>query len=250
MKFAGRIAVLLGCFFFLVTGAFAGGIEGIRFMTEEYPPFNMSNADGLATGIAVDVLVGMFERLGVSKTAADVEVLPWARGYKEVQEKPNTALFCMTHTQERDPLFTWVGPVAPTRISAFALKSRGLTINSPEEMQDLAAAVIRDDVGDALAQGAGIKNIDRAATNDQNIKKLNAGRVDIWIYEESVAQWQIKDFGFNPEDYEVVYVLSSAELDYAFHKDTDTALIEQLQKTLDDMKTDGSYQAILDQYLR
>jgi len=250
MKFAGKAAVLLGCFFLLVTGAFAGGIEDIRFMTEEYPPFNMSNADGEATGIAVDVLVGMFEKVGVSKTAKDIDVLPWARGYKMVQEKPNTALFSMTHTEERNPLFAWVGPVAPTRIAAFALKSKGLKIDSPEDMQDLMAAVIRDDVGDSLAQGLGIKNIDRAATNDQNIKKLDAGRVDIWIYEESVAQWQIKDFGFNPEDYEVVYVLSSAELDYAFHKDTDPAIIEQLQKALDEMKADGSYQAILDKYLR
>ena len=250
MRFAGRMAVLWGCLFLLATGAFAGGIEDIRFMTEEYPPFNMSNADGEATGIAVDVLLGMFERLGISKTAKDIEVLPWARGYKEVQEKPNTALFCMTHTEERDPLFSWVGPVAPTRVSAFALKSKGLKIASPGDMQDLAAAVIRDDIGDSLAQSVGIKNIDRAATNDQNIKKLNAGRVDIWIYEENVAQWQMKDFGFNPEDCEVVYVLSSAELDYAFHKDTDPALLEQLQKALDEMKADGSYQAILDQYLR
>ncbi len=250
MKLVGRIAVLFGVLCLLATGAFAGSIEEISFMTEEYPPFNMAGSDGVATGIAVDVLVGMFEKLGVAKTAKDIEVLPWARAYKDVQEKPNTALFCMTHNEERDPLFAWVGPVAPTRISAFALKSRGLKIASEEELKGLSAAVIRDDIGDQLAQSAGVENIDRAATNDQNIKKLNAGRVDLWIYEESVAQWQIKDFGFNPEDYEVVYVLSSGELDYAFHKDTDSAIIEQLQKALDDMKADGSYQAILDRYLR
>ena len=250
MKFAERMGVFLGILCLFATGAFAGTIEDISFMTEEYPPFNMKGNDGVATGIAVDVLVGMFEKLGVSKSAKDIEVLPWARAYKDVQEKPGTALFSMTHNEERDPLFAWVGPVAPTRISAFALKSKGLKIASEEDFRELSAAVIRDDIGDSLAQNVGIATIDRAASNEQNIKKLNAGRVDIWIYEESVAQWQIKDFGFNPGDYEVVFVLSSGELDYAFHKDTDPAVIKQFQKALDEMKAEGAYQAILDKYLR
>ena len=243
---------VLSVFFVCLTAGsvFAVGVDDIRFMTEEYPPFNMKGDDGVATGIAVDVLAEMFKRVGSSKTAKDVEVLPWARGYKEVQSTPNTSLFCMTRSEEREPLFKWVGPIASTRVVATALKSKGIAAGTAADLADLSAGVIKDDIGDQLAEKAGIKKIDRTANNGQNIKKLNSGRVDIWIYEENVALWQLKDMGFDPADYETVYVLEAGRLDYAFHKDTDQALIDQLQKVLDEMKADGSYQDIVDKYLR
>jgi len=217
-------------------------------MTEDYPPFNMAGADGVATGAAVDTLTTIFERMGAAKTAKDIQVLPWARGYREVQSTPNTCLFLMTLTDERKPLFKWVGPVVVNTFDAIALKSKGMKIASAEELVNLKAGVIRDDVGDALAQKAGIKQIERVPSNDQNIKKLTEGRIDIWVFEESVAKWQIQSLGFNADDYESVWTLSESDLYYAFHKDTDDALIASIQKTLDDMKADGSYEAVMKKY--
>ena len=67
------LSVLFVC---LTAGSvFAAGVDDIRFMTEEYPPFNMKGDDGVATGIAVDVLAEMFKRVGSSKTAKDVVFL-------------------------------------------------------------------------------------------------------------------------------------------------------------------------------
>ncbi len=250
MKFT---KIILSCLMVLSLSAsslLAAPLDDIRLMTEEYPPFNMKGPDGIATGIAVDVLMGMAEKVGSSKRAEDVEVLPWARAYNEVQSTSKTSLFCMTRSEEREPLFAWVGPISPTRVVAMALKSKGLKISSEEELNGLVAGVIKDDIGDQLAAKAGISKIDRTASNEQNIKKLLSGRIDIWIYEESVAQWQIKDLGYAPDDFETVFVLSSGELAYAFHKDTDPSVIEQLQAALDGMKADGSYQAILNKYLK
>lgn len=242
------LSVLFVC---LAAGSvFAVGVDDIRFMTEELPPYNMKGDDGLATGIAVDVLAEMFKRVGSSKTAKDVEVLPWARGYKEVQSTPNTCLFSMTYTDERKPMFKWVGPMAASRTAVVALRSKGIKVDSEADLADLSAGVIKEDIGDILARKAGMTKVQIAANNLQNIKKLNSGRIDVWVYEESVAQWQLKDMGFDPADYETVFALSQSHLYYAFHKDTDQALIDQLQKVLDEMKADGSYQAILDRYLR
>ncbi|MCF4114872.1 MULTISPECIES: substrate-binding periplasmic protein [Dethiosulfovibrio] len=242
------LSVLFVC---LAAGSvFAVGVDDIRFMTEELPPYNMKGDDGVATGIAVDVLAEMFKRVGSSRTAKDVEVLPWARGYKEVQSTPNTCLFSMTYTDERKPMFKWVGPLAASRTAVVALKSKGIKVGSEADLADLSAGVIKEDIGDILARKAGMTKVQIAANNLQNVKKLNSGRIDVWVYEESVAQWQLKDMGFDPADYETVFALSQSHLYYAFHKDTDQALIDQLQKVLDEMKADGSYQAILDKYLR
>jgi polar amino acid transport system substrate-binding protein len=139
-------------------------------------------------------------------------------------------------------------PVAPTKIGVGALKSKGLKIASVNDLVNLKAGVIREDIGDALAQQAGIKHIERVPTNEQNIKKIREGRIDIWVFEESVAKWQIKGFGFNPDDFESVWRLSESDLYFAFHKDTDEALIAAMQKVLDEMKADGAYDAIMKKY--
>ncbi|EFC91103.1 extracellular solute-binding protein family 3 [Dethiosulfovibrio peptidovorans DSM 11002] len=242
------LSVLFVC---LAAGSvFAVGVDDIRFMTEELPPYNMKGDDGVATGIAVDVLAEIFKREGSSKTAKDVEVLPWARGYKEVQSTPNTCLFSMTYTDERKPMFKWVGPLAASRTAVVALRSKGIKVGSEADLADLSAGVIKEDIGDILARKVGMTKVEIAANNLQNVKKLNSGRIDVWVYEESVAQWQLKDMGFDPADYETVFALSESHLYYAFHKDTDQTLIDRLQKVLDEMKADGSYQAILDKYLR
>lgn len=250
LSYLKKIAVCIMFVCLMAGSSFAADIDDIRFMTEELPPFNMKGTDGVACGIAVDVLAEMLQRVGSSKTARDVEVLPWARGYKEVQSTPNTCLFSMTYSDERKPMFKWVGPMSATKTAVIALKSKGLKIGSEADLADLSAGVIKDDIGDELAQKVGMTKIGRTADNLQNVKKLNSGRIDVWIYEESVAQWQLKDMGFNPADYETVYTLSEGDLYYAFHKDTDQGLIDELQKALDDIKADGTYQSIIDKYLR
>ncbi len=246
MKLLKVVLVLIFCVF--SASAWALTVDDISYMTEEYPPFNMSGADGVATGAAVDTLTAIFERMGSSKTAKDIQVLPWARGYREVQNTPNTCLFLMTLTDERKPMFKWVGPVVVNTFDAIALKSKGLKIASAEELVGLKAGVIRDDVGDALAQKAGIKQIERVPSNDQNIKKLNEGRIDIWVFGESSAKIQLKEMGMNPDDYESVWRLSESGLYFAFHKDVDDALIASMQKVLDEMKADGTYEAIMKKY--
>lgn len=241
------MSVLFVC---LAAGSvFAVTVDDVRFMTEELPPFNMKGDDGVASGVAVDVLTEMFQRVGSSKTAKDVEVLPWARGLNDVQTTPNTCLFSMGRTQDREPMFKWVGPVLSIKTSVFALKSKGLKINSNADLLELTAGVIKDDIGDSLAQKAGMTKIDSTSNNLQNVKKLNSGRIDVWIYQDIVAQWQLKGMGFDPNDYEALYTLEESPIYYAFNKETDQALIDQLQKALDDLKADGTHQSLVDKYL-
>ncbi|MFA7621682.1 MAG: transporter substrate-binding domain-containing protein [Aminobacteriaceae bacterium] len=241
-------AVLVAVFCLAATGAWALTVDDITYMTEDYPPMNMTGEDGVPTGLAVDVLAEIFTRMGSSKTAKDIQVLPWARSYNEVQNTPNTCLFSMTVTEERLPLFKWVGPVFVLSFDAVALKSKGIKVSSVEELANLKAGVIRDDQGDTLAKEAGIKEIERVPSNDQNIKKLNEGRIDVWIYSFGSARTLLEEMGFNPDDYESAWNLSKSDVSFAFHKDVDDELIAEMQKTLDEIKADGTYDEIMKKY--
>jgi len=226
-------------------------VDDIVFMTEQYPPYNHEE-DNKLQGIAVDTLALMLQRAGSKQTREDIEMLPWARGYKRVQLEPNTCLFSTTRTEEREDLFKWVGPIGPITVGLIARKERGIKIDSAEDMKKYKIGTIRDDVAELYLVNAGISvdNMDRVAETILNIKKLNRGRIDLWAYGESGAMWELKANGFSPADYESVHVLHSQELYFAFHKDTSDSAIAKLQAALDSIKADGEYDKILDRYLR
>lgn len=243
----GALILTLG----MATMALATTADDITYMTEQYPPFNYDDG-GKVTGISVDLLTAVLKEMGSSKTAKDLSVLPWAQGYKRVQDQDNTCLFAMTLTDARKPLFKWVGPFIDTNISVIAKKGSGVSIASPADLGKYKYGVIRDDIGMHLLQDNGVAqgNMDITAKMESNLKKLDKGRVDAVAYEQTSTMYQLKNGGFNTADFEVAYVLKRGGLYYAFHKSVPDALIAEFQKALDTIKANGTHQKILDSYLK
>ncbi|MBU2631115.1 MAG: ABC transporter substrate-binding protein [Proteobacteria bacterium] len=134
---------------------FAAGFPELVIMTEEYAPYNFKK-DGKVQGIAVDMMVEMLKKVGSSQTLDDIQLLPWARGYRNVQEMPNAVLFSTTRTKERENIFKWVCPINTLRTEVIALKSRNIKINSVQELLKYRIGCVRDDVGEQLIVAAGV----------------------------------------------------------------------------------------------
>lgn len=240
--------------FSIPSSILAQSVDELNLMTENYPPYNFKDG-GKLQGISVDLLVSMLEKLNSKQSRDSIRLTPWARGYQDLLKKKNTCLFATTRTEEREKLFKWVGPISSTTISLIARKDRNVKINSEKEIMKYRIGVVREDIGEQLLVSAGIElsKLDRIGGVNatlQSIKKLNKGRFEAWSYEENVAKWEIKENGFNPDEYEIVYTLKEGELYYAFHRDTSGSLIQKLQNTLDELKKDGTYQKTLDRYLK
>ena len=241
--------LLLSC---LVSGsAAAASVDDIVFMTEQYPPYNFEENDKLQ-GIAVDTLALMLQKVESNQTRDDIKLLPWAHGYKRALSEPNTCLFSTTRIEEREHLFKWVGPIAPNNFGLIARKDKNIKVGSMDELKTFKIGTIRDDVAEQFLVNAGVSldDMERVAKTILNIKKLNFGRIDLWAYGEDVAMWELKAHGFNPADYESVYVLNRKDLYFAFHKDTPDSVIQKLQTAIDTLKTEGAYEQVLDRYLR
>jgi len=234
----------------------AQGLKGVEMLTEAYPPYNF-NEGGTLKGIAVDLLIAASHKMEAPIKRDEIKLQPWARAYRKTLEGPNTGLFATTRTEEREDKFKWVGPIAKTRIVVLAKKGSGISISSADDLKNYSVGVIRDDIGEQLTKGAGVpeSNIQQASNADSLAKKLDAGRIQLWAYEENVARWFIKTNGFDNDTFVVVHVLKEAELYYAFSKDVDGSIIESLQKGLDQVKaTPGKigktlYDDILSDYL-
>lgn len=221
-------------------------------MTEQYPPYNYrDNKDGRVKGIAVDILMEMFKRIGVKKTPEDLEILPWPRSYKYLLERPNTVLFSTTYTMERLQHFKFVGPIVPTRVSVIVKKDRNIKVHTVEELNKLRIGVVTDDVGEQLILSLGVHTqaIHKNNTALGLVQMLDRGRLDAIAYAEDVARYQFGLAGLDPNDYESAYLLSKSHIGYAFHKTTPSQTLEPLRKALDELRTNGTVDSIYAHYL-
>jgi polar amino acid transport system substrate-binding protein len=225
--------------------------DSLILLSEELPPYNYLE-NGVPKGISVDLMALMLERMNSTKTRKDIEMLPWSRAYKRVQAQENTVLFAMARTPEREALFKWVGPIATSNTALIARKKPQIKINSIEDAKKYSIGVVRDGVDEQLMVAAGIpwQNLDVVAKPQQNILKLSRGRIDLMVHDEVVAQWMLRQKGLNPDDFEAVFVVVKCDYYFALNKKTPDALIQALQKSLDELKKAGRHQEILNRYLK
>ena len=225
-------------------------LAAMDWYTEEYPPYNFMGEDGVPTGMAVDILMAAFARIGVNLSPADLEIAPWNRSYKYIQTRPNTALFSMNQTPEREQIMRFVGPSIPSEVALIAPRALQLRVEQPGELGAFNIGVVRDDIGDQLLLPF---NLDEAKVTRKNSLKqllflLKVGKIDMVAYASDVFLDSVKRSGGSPSEFEVVFSLRKGYMGYAFHQSTDPAVLAPLQSALDELRAEGEVDRIINSY--
>jgi len=230
---SGLVAVLL---LLLVLPARAA--EEIRFLTEENPPYNFLK-DGQVRGIAVDLLLAMGREANRPIRRSRIELLPWPRAYRLLQHRPNTVLFSTARTREREDRFLWVGPIIELTIGVIAPRARHLRPRSVADLAGLRIGTILNGAPEQLllARGLSAEYLDRVTTPGQNVRKLAAGRIDALAFNTTATHLLMEEMGIDPEDYETILVLKQARLYYAFSQGSDPALVRDLGRALETLRS-------------
>jgi polar amino acid transport system substrate-binding protein len=234
-----------------------GAAPVLTFLTEQYPPFNYEEK-GRLEGIAVYLLEEMMKKADLDFRKDRIRLTSWTAAYRDALKRRNTVLFSVTRTPEREGLFQWVGPIAPTKIVLIARKDRGLKVNTRDDLKRLKIAVLKDDIGEQVLVREGIRGSSVAVREkaDDAIRLLDAGSVDAWAYEETAGLWLIRHRTADPGNYASVYVLQEGELYYAVNRETPGAVVRKMQAALDDLKREKTregftvYEDIFEHYLK
>ncbi|WP_234275721.1 substrate-binding periplasmic protein [Billgrantia zhangzhouensis] len=224
------------------------GLEGLTFITEEYPPYNYRQDDRLE-GISVELLERIFRVTDTARSRKDILYYPWARGYDTALSEPGTVLFSTTRTEQREPLFQWVGPIATDRVTLIARRDSDIRL---DDIADVIAggyriAVIREDIGAQRLQEAGVPDsqVHAAISNVSALRMLERGRVDLWTYSEDVAFWLMNEENLPTTDYVPALTISESDLYYALNPRTDPTLVAKMQEALNRLREDGVLSVIL-----
>lgn len=227
-------------------------LTDIRWMSEQFAPFNYQDEAGHARGIAVDLLIKAASNLEGTVEPDQIAFMPWARSYRTLKDTKNTALFVMVKTPTRATHFHFAGPIAPIRLSIIAPKASSLKALNKDDLNNHKIGVVRDDIGHHRLIDIGIDEdtMVLASFADQLIRMLENGRVDAIAYVEDVAYWNMSQLGINSNDYEVVLELYEDSVWFAFNKESDQHLIDTFQAEIDRLRTSGAVDAIKANYLQ
>lgn len=227
----------------------------LKVMTEELPPFNFIKDDRVV-GISTEIVQAIFQQVGCSMEQNKVQMYPWTRAYHEVQDFPNTALYSMARTSDREDLFKWVGPIAAVTMGVIAKKNRGIKISTIEDFKQYQIGTVRDGAPEQLLikSGVNVEQLSRLAFPEMNVKKLQTDRIDLFVFNVQTTQYLMLTLGINPEEYETVFSLKEMDLYIGLHRDTDVALVTALQRALDKMKQPvgggkSQFEQIVEKYL-
>ena len=220
-------------------------VDDLLYMTENYKPYNYVENNQLK-GISVDLLKLMWKDMGYSEQK--INVFPWSRGYKFLQTKTNSVLFGTARTEERENLFKWVCPITSNKYVLISKKESKIKINTLDDARKYIIGSIRDDIAEQFLLNYNFNKIKSVNNIIQNLKKLNAGRIDLIAYGESSMFNTMNENGYNIKDYETVYTLKESQVCYAFHKDTSEKIIQKFQNAIDNIVKQPIYNKLNKKY--
>ena len=224
--------------------------QDLSVITAIWAPYDMEE-NGKLVGIGTEIVQATLEKAGIN---AEIKIYPFARALKMAENEPNTLLFTVVKSPEREPLFTWIGPIVPpVRIVMHKLKKRtDIVVNSLEDAKKYTIETTRASVGHQYLLKEGFKDgveLDPANSNQQSVKNFFGERVDLEVSAELNFMYEAKQQGFSVDDTEIAYVLFENEAYMVFSKQTSDDIVEKVKTAFEEVKAEGLMDAAVTKYL-
>ncbi|MDP2575446.1 transporter substrate-binding domain-containing protein [Vibrio penaeicida] len=216
----------------------------LRLIAENAPP-NSFTVNGQPTGKSVEIVQAILDTIDMPSN--DIEVMPWARGYWNLENIPNVALFPTSRTSERESKFKWVGPIFENEVNLYKLKSRqDIWVNSLTDLNNYSVGSGRNDQKTRFLLSKGIE-VNQVSVEHQNIQKLFIGRIDIIAYQSGRLFYDVKQLNYNFEKIEKITNIPEMSKDafMAFHIDTSDEVVRRFQEGLNAIRESGEHAEIL-----
>ncbi|AMG11768.1 substrate-binding periplasmic protein [Vibrio vulnificus] len=216
-------------------------------MTEDFAPFGFYDADGKLTGIGVEIVEHLMQKLDIK---SDIQVLPWSRAIKQLELLPNRALFCVARTPDRNDKFEWVGPILSDGVYLYhndSFDSSQDDIISAKQWDSIAVTANYPEHQTLMALG--FDNLWITTQPTENTRLLIYNRVTALVAGEfampSLLEAQEADSSHIVRS---DINLFDIDLYIAFSKGTDPKVLAQWQTALEEFQASAEYQEIRKRY--
>lgn len=231
-------------------------LDNLTFYTESLPPYNYEE-DGETTGLSVDLLRAITNKMGYSIPSDHIHIVSWETAYQTALSQNNSVVFSTVRTPEREELFQWAGPISIERDVLFAHPDADLSIDTPEDLKGLIIGVTPGHAGTELLLDAGVDQeqlITESNVSDL-ITSLESGEIDLFCYPELTGRYLTEQVTGNYYAFDMVYPLDEVGIYYAFSPDIPESTVRDFQQVLDSLKMEtddrgvSTYERILGRYI-
>lgn len=221
--------------FFLSLLLFSGLLQAkdtIRLVSEISPPYQYYQND-VAVGTNIDLIQSVFDRANLA--FPDVELYPWARAYKLAKKTPNTFIFPVVRTPEREDDFVWVAPIFRASNFIYGLKARDdIHLSTLSDIKHFKLAVVSEGVNHQFLRTQGLEEGSHYITRPDPAALDNLffnGKLDLLIASTKHFKDLIKHYQLDESLYEVKFSIEELAITYylAASKESDKQLIESLR---------------------
>lgn len=205
-----------------------------------YPPFSFVDDKNEVVGFDVDIGNELAKRLGVSGKNVSTAWDGIIAGL--LADKYNSIIGSMTITEERLKAVDFVGPYYRSGRGVFV--ADGSTIQSLDDLKDKTIGVTLGETHEKWARERGGWEIRTYKGLPELFLELKAGRVAAIVVDSIPVMVAVKDNGEKVRKLEIGDVDGGAvDIGIAIRKGN-PELKAAMQKALDDMMADGTYEAI------
>lgn len=235
--------------------------DKVRLTLMEYAPLMGEKVKGY--GIEPAIVTAAFKQVNID---VEYDVFPPARSMKsaekgiydgtvgwvwsEEREKSNIVFFSVARTPEREDKFHWITLMMRKPWAFYAKKGSGLHIKSLDDAKKVRAiGVMAGGIRDSWLQQQGFTNIDRVASHELNVAKLERKRVALIFYSPQGMAHTCRESGYDLDTFEIVLVPHSSLSYLAMSKNgTSEETVKQWQEAAHQMKEDGTFDQLAEKW--
>lgn len=217
--------------------------------SDNYPPYNYENADGRPTGIDVDLATEAFHRMGYQAVFTYID---WEEKKELVDSGKIDCIWGSFSIDGREDEYRWSTPYMTSR--QVVAVSRDSEIKTLADLEGKRIAVQSTTKPEALflshtdARIPALREVFSMQNRELIYPCLSKGYADAIAAHETAILQCMSDYNL---DYRILEEpLLTVGLGVAFSKQDDRGLEQELSKTFDEMRTDGTMAEIIGKYLK
>lgn len=239
----GKFGLLLSLL--LMTGC-ATANEELRIYTEQYPPYNMTtngqpfaHSEADVTGLCTDVLKALVNQANLEY---NIKLRDLSYGLNRAEQHPNHAIYCVSKTEDREPLFNWVGPLANIKWTLFAKPGSAIELDDLDDAREYRIGGYNGDVMTNYLTERGF-NVSAISNNGLNARRLAQDQIDLWVADGLAGPFLAADAS-DITDLKRVLVFRETPMYLAVHKESNPEILRALHESYQKLLESGDMETI------
>lgn len=225
--------------------SFAASAAELHLLTDDHPPLQFLQ-QGQLKGYGVDLVHAL---AGLTGDRVRLDQTPLRRALLLAAQTPDTGVFLVLRSPERETQYRWVGPALDVQIGLYSLGDKPLPLASLEQARHAGRiAVPRKWLGYSYLQKHGMDNLYGVESPEQMMNLLKLGRADLVVADDHTIASLARDAGIDPRQIHLRLALLRQGVYIAFSPQTDAQRIANWQAALDQLRQQGELQRLAQQW--